>query len=565
MLKWLHKVSGSIASTPGIDSDGAIYVATENTVVEGDSGIVVGGVSGVSGVSAGKLSVLAITPASLPAARVKVENFTTLAAQLSAPSASVSASSWTCSVDSRNTQKNRGSSVEKCRRPSVAEPSETIVAERKLSNKISEYSADVSANGNRNSKDKERKKPKKDEAPLYSCLPGLAEYMGVGVDITLQRDDPKFTTTRIYEFSCLKRIQNLHGYDHLSPPLEKLSVSVLDEMETSNPFYSGVFTGVRPYTLRQSLSYFNNKMNPNYNPNYDSNSNTNTNINLNPSLMDSTLYPNFIWGKIPLGTVSSILANSSGSWTTTPEPSMARKISNNAADGRVTLVNTATFSHTKYDILPQPGVGQLCGLSFMRDVEALSDQFEEQEYLSFVKRYGTHIIIGSTFGGSITAESSYDPCSASVKNTKSPEEIGENFKKEIGGFTVYGKQSDITVSGSVIKREEMVVCGGVENDFKRDSKSPFSEWSKGTLTQGSRLCAVTFSLLPIYATIPVESGKRILIESAVLNYMNQGKNFASLNVTEVTSCKRKTVLTAKTAPAKAVTKRLHKSTLRAHR
>lgn len=343
--------------------------------------------------------------------------------------------------------------------------------------------------------------------PRISCLPGMANYIGKGVDITLQRDDPKFITRRVLDFSSMKRVQSLHGVEHLAPPDTELSVAAMDEVDVSNPIYSGAFTTVREYTQKQAASF--------------------------------GVSAHYISSRIPLVTVESTLANSTGTWTSSSRPSVARIVSDNAVKGRGTLLNIATYSHTKYDLLPQPAVGQTCSPSFVDDTMDLDDEFEEESYLSYVKRFGTHVIVGVTLGGTIVAESAYDPCSSFRDSRPStPPETFENFKKDLGDFTVYGRQSDITFLGQVIHRKGMVVCGGDESEFKGPSDTPFNSWSKSTLDHKFRPCAVTMQLIPLYSLISPEDPRRHYIEAAVVNYMNKAKNFASLNTTQITSCQK---------------------------
>lgn len=348
-----------------------------------------------------------------------------------------------------------------------------------------------------------------------SCLPGLAEYIGNGVDITLQRNDPRFLKSRIFDFRTLDGKEKLRGVEYTSPPGDQIKVTEMEDIEITNPLYSGAFRGVMEYTNQQANSY---------------------------SVSTDNILGNIL-GNIPHETIASAMANSTGTWTSHSQIPIARSVSINAAKGKGTLLNVATYSHTKYDLLPQSTTGQSCSQSYSEDVENLDTEYVAEEYLSFVKSYGTHVIIGVTFGGSITSETSYDPCTAKRGSKYStPSEVFENYKKELGDFIVYGRQSEISFLGHVNRRDAMAVCGGDENIFRGESKTPFATWTKSTQDPGSDLCAVVLHLVPLYSTILPDDSRRPFVEAAVTNYMYKAKNFASLNTTQISSCQIPLVL-----------------------
>lgn len=387
-------------------------------------------------------------------------------AQNTPPTPSLELLSWTCSPESMDTSKSNGQSLDR-----------------------------ICEGG------------KRPNNPRISCLPGMANYIGKGVDITLQRDDPQFITRRVLDFSSMKRVQALHGVEHLAPPDTELSVVPLDEVDISNPLYSDVYTTVREYSQKQAASF--------------------------------GVSASYISGRIPLATVESILANSTGVWTSNSRPAVARTVSDNAARGKGTLRSVASYSHTRYDLLPQPAVGQTCAPSFVDDTLDLEEEYEEEGYLSYVKRFGTHVVVGVTLGGTITAETAYDPCS-SLRDSRpaTPQETFESYKKDLGDFTVLGRQSDVSFLGQVTHRSAMTVCGGDEAEFKGPSDTPFGSWYKSTLEHKHKPCAVTMHLIPLYALISPDEPRRHFIEAAVVNYMNKAKNFASLNSTQITSCQK---------------------------
>ena len=247
-------------------------------------------------------------------------------------------------------------------------------------------------------------------------------------------------------------------------------------------------------------------------------------------------------------------------------------ISNNSQNGKLTLINMATFTHSKYDIQPQTQTGQKCSKTFTTDTEKLdTENYDQNSYLSFVKRFGTHIIVGASFGGSITAVSTYDPCTE-IKGTNSnskdkyytTDAVRAKYQKEIGDFTVYGKTTDISFLGQVVRRDGMSVCGGNIQTFQTDDKQPFNSWIKtffnpnneNNNNNNNNNCVITFNLIPIYATIPIEDERRILLESAVLDYMNQANRFVKLNKTQISTCKKKSVKASQSPVVKATTHKL---------
>ena len=503
VVQWAYRAHGPITSSPGIDTEGSIYIGTSNhSEVDSSSSSGRGSLTVVSVGTRVATPAVADADASFPSG-INIQNKVQVSQNISIPTlVQVPVDkSWYCSpesLDFENTK--RGILIDKFCKSEKVSHSEN---RRFLKNNHNDNNEDdVTLDNNK------VKRIKKEITPLHSCLPGLSDYIGKGVDITLQRDDPNFITTRLFEFSSMKQITFLHGVEYFAPPLDRLFVAELDDLEITNPVYSDVFTGVRVYTMKQSQSY--------------------------------NVTSNIITGKIPLDAVSSILANSTGSWTSTPVLSIANKIAKNIEKNKITLMNVASYSHAKYDLLPQPQIGHMCSLPFVEDTEDLSDEFDELTYLSYVKRFGTHVIVGATYGGTVSAESTYDPCNA-IKNNRyaTPREVFDNFKKDIGDFIVYSKQTEISFLGQLVRRNGLTVCGGDQSVFMADNKDAFSDWSKSTITRKNKPCVVTFQLVPLYAAIPPDNPRRKQIESAVLDYMNKAKNFASHNITEISTCKNK--------------------------
>ena len=109
----------------------------------------------------------------------------------------------------------------------------------------------------------------------------------------------------------------------------------------------------------------------------------------------------------------------------------------------------------------------------------------------------------------------------------------------------------------------MSVCGGNIQTFQTDDKQPFNSWIKTFFNpnnensnNNNNNCVITFNLVPIYATIPIEDDRRILLESAVLDYMNQANRFIKLNKTQISTCKKKSVKASQSPVVKATTHKL---------
>ena len=520
-VRWMYKANGPISSSPGVDADGSIYIGTSNHDEVVSS---VGTIPGNSG--NGRLTVVSaatlaapvgnpITPINLIPDKVQVSQNSSIPSIVKVPIDK----SWYCSAESLDlSNANRGVSIDQlctsAKNKNIDMRINNIGNRRNLRD-INDLNGKVNnnnnnndnSNSNNNSSNNKVKKNKKSNSPAHICLPGLADYIGKGVDITLQNTDPKFRTRRIFDFNNINKKVILHGREYFAPS-ERLSITELDEIEISNPLYSYAFTGVRTYTLKQSQAY--------------------------------NISSHFLTGNIPTETVSSIVANSTGTWTSIPGTSMANMISNNIKNKKITLLNVASYKNSKYDILPQTKIGQKCTLPFVQDTENLPKKFDELHYLSYIKRFGTHVIIGATYGGTVSALSAYDPCNA-MKNNRNfgPGEIFDKFKKDLGDFIVYGKQTEISFLSQIIHRDSLVVCGGDKSVFLTDSKDAFTNWSKSTIFNENKLCVVSLQLIPIYATIPPENVRRKEIEAAVLDYMTKAKNFVSHNLTEISTCKNK--------------------------
>ena len=334
------------------------------------------------------------------------------------------------------------------------------------------------------------------------CSPGIAQYLGNGVDITMQINDPSFVTTRVIEFKNLDGIEAHHGVEYLSPS-EGLKTIELSHLDPSNALYSGVFRGVREYSNKQALS-----------------------LGISPPLMA---------GSIPIGTMESALANSTGRWSSTETRSMSEYVASNAVTGQATFVNAVTYAHTQYSMLPQQG-GSFCSSLFRGDVMDLGDRYIEHRYMSFVQRFGTHVIVDVTLGGSIAISAPYDPCAAAGSDSRFTfVEAFSQYRKEMENFVLHGKRS--THSNDLTHGHIISVCGGDVFVPKGETDTPFTSWTQSTTDTKFQSCAVILHLIPIYALMHPEDGRRVHLEATVADYMNKAINIASLSAVEVTSCK----------------------------
>lgn len=335
------------------------------------------------------------------------------------------------------------------------------------------------------------------------CSPGVAFYLGKGVDITFQKNDPKFVTTRMIEFKNLDSVENYHGVDYLSPS-EGMKVIEMSQINPSNALYSGTFSGVRDYTSRLAASL--------------------------------GISPPFTVGLIPLGTMESSLSNSTGLFSTTEELSLSGTVASNAVTGQATFINAVTYSHTQYSMLPQKG-GSICSSDFRDNLNYLGEGYSEERYLSFVKQFGTHIIVDVTLGGSITMSAPHDPCaSAGGINRLTFEESFTHYRKEMEDFVLHGKRS--TYLNDLTHDNTISVCGGDDYNPKGETDVPFTFWTQTTKDSQFKSCAVVMRLIPIYALLRPDDRKRVHLEATVADYMNKAIKLASLSTVEVTSCKK---------------------------
>jgi hypothetical protein len=469
-LSWRYESSGIIRSSPAIDSVGNLYIGTYADPAIG---------------SIGKLSVIGSSgKKSLDKVPEKV--------------LSIESKAWTCSRESSNNERdNVKSSDDICAESRKLQEQDNQNRNlRKVSNKFANNAFEI----------KRILKDKKSKASDPKCLPDLTDFIGKGVDVTLQKYDVEFVRDRIFEFKDLKTLQDLRGVSYLAPPKSQMNVKASDEKTESTPTYSNIFTGVQGYSLSAAFAF---------------------NVSSHEIEID----------RISTITAASIMANATGLLATSADHlSLAVTVSDNAVEGKASLVNVASYVHTQYDLFAQPINGQLCAKSFVDEVSQLSDAYDAAAYLSIVEKYGTHVIVGASIGGTITTVTKYDPCTLSQGKTwkgepyKSVDDVINGFKEKVGEFTVYKKDPDMTFLGQKISRNTMAICGGDATVFSSKERSPFSAWSQSTLND-MKPCVVTFDLVPIYLTSP-EGLKRTYLAAAVLSHLNKAKYFAGLNATE---------------------------------
>ena len=175
-----------------------------------------------------------------------------------------------------------------------------------------------------------------------------------------------------------------------------------------------------------------------------------------------------------LGYYSSSITESSLSTSNSfeikaPTP-VSYAIAKNAGQGKSSLINTATYIHSEYKYLPKmnnKNGGQLCGKTFVDDLDILPQQYDYYEYETFIRKYGTHIIIGVQFGGTITTVTPFnDKCDLKDNNEYSTVSAAvEGYLEEIGEFTVYRNFPNTRFLGHEVNRLTMHICGGKASVF----------------------------------------------------------------------------------------------------
>jgi len=314
------------------------------------------------------------------------------------------------------------------------------------------------------------------------CLPGLNEYIGKGVDITFDKTEVNFVKRRVFEFSDLEGLRMVYGTDYASPNPKELTVSIYEKTSSLSDL-SGAFNNINNYTENYSRH-----------------------LNLT-----AVLHRNY------MDTVPQSYATASVMKAAGIQSSLAYKININLEDETNTFVNVATFTRAEYRMVRKNG--QMCASAAYDRLARLPDVYDRAMYRQFIDDYGTHVIIGATMGGSVTATTALENC-AIPSHHGTISQTGLSYAKRVGDFTTFSVDQSIEFFDQKVIRRYMHVCGGKESVYgSPNSQEPWRDWTKTILREKNKVCLLTVDLIPVWVLAPPATQVRKLLELAVFDYL----------------------------------------------
>jgi hypothetical protein len=346
---------------------------------------------------------------------------------------------------------------------------------------------------------------------ITSCIPGLVDYLGHGVDISYDINDPSFIQDRVLDFDNLNSTIEMSGKKYVYPKSTNFIITPTnDKVITTDPILSGYFGSVRDYTRFQS-----------------------------EILGIMTQNHAFPAPKIPSLTATTILANATGI-----NSNAASETSERCQRHKYLMLHASSLSKLSLE-LKEPKLtssmtksqknaivrSQTCSFSFRQRVRSLPEEYDVDIYREFVEDFGTHVLIGVTIGGTVQTMGMISSCNVETKFA-SIRNAFLSFSNEIGKFTTNMTDKSTYVGENKITRRNQWVYGGknaiyksMDDDDNIDtskSESPWKDWTKTIMNDRfNKPALLNVKLIPLYAVLPRNTNVQNHVAVAIFDYLRR--------------------------------------------
>eukprot|EP01036_Dinobryon_divergens_P030457 gene30457-39702_t len=334
-----------------------------------------------------------------------------------------------------------------------------------------------------------------------SCAPGVVAFIGKGYDITKgtgiggydigQQIQP--IRGRVYDHSDISMSATIGGKSYSYP--SDLDVQPIDVTQTSDTTFNQQIDSVSSFQMS-----------------IDASVGLSTTLKANPPASKST------------SSMMSVMTKGlsvSADFTKTVSYSISKK--------QFSYSHFATVTKAAYNINPRSD-GQVCASEFVADLKALPLQFDNVTYFNFLRKYGTHIIIGTNIGGSVRTSVTASQCSFSSSSDQNAQ--ASAYYNSMASLVASTTMSTFTAFSQTVTKKTSNVCGG---DSAVYLNNPLTTWSSTILS--NPVCSNKYNLLPLWMTLSSKSPYRANLETATYAYIDSAISTSSLSTDTVTlSC-----------------------------